>query len=153
MAEFSEAAMKQMESILRVVVKAPVFNGKAWAWKDRSLQVTSSIADLKISPRIAKVNPEWAKELGPLEAAERLLAACAHYETREAKERAEKEAKLLADLRAAIEACRAAAREDLIFEALELQRPVPRSRSLVRPQPRVVLPRVFITPPPKGVST
>jgi hypothetical protein len=123
------ADYSQVELILQTVLTSPAFTNGCGPF-ERSLRVTTSIADIKVSEKQVMVHPEWAVELGPLEAASRIRQAATLFDQRRAEARAEAEAQLRHDLWLLVERIRKLGAEHLIDEVYHS--PVARRRSLVK---------------------
>lgn len=68
----------QIQSIMQVVIPQVAKNESMQF--DRSIIVTSEVSDFSVTEKTIRINPSWAVECGPLEAANRILSASKHFD-------------------------------------------------------------------------
>lgn len=110
-----EDPFEQITIILRTVLTHPAFSNGGPPFT-RTLVVTDSIADYKITAHKCWVHPEWAVERGPIEAAKTLRGAARDFDQRRADARARRDAELRARLANVVEDIRRAGAEYLLDE-------------------------------------
>lgn len=124
-----DAPYAQIETILNVVLKDPAFTNGSGPFQ-RTVQVTLAVSDYKVSAHKVLVHPEWAVELGPLVAAQRIKQAAKEFDARVSDARHRQLAELRSALAEVAERVRQAGAEELLEETRHAS--VPRRRALVR---------------------
>lgn len=110
-----DAPYAQIEQVLNIVLKDPVFTNGSGPFQ-RTIQVTTEISDIKVSRLKVLVHPEWAVELGPVVAAQRIKQAAKDYDGRVEAARLATEQELRERLAEVVEDIRRKGMEHLIDE-------------------------------------
>lgn len=126
----ADSSFAQVETILKIVLPQ-LLNGKKEEWH-RSLIVTSEVKDIAVSAKSVRIHPEYAVELGPLNACQLIIQKCSEFDQRRAEARNLHIAELRSQLKAITEKIRNVGAEFLIDETKSW--PVPKHRSMVRYQ-------------------